>query len=420
MMMEQTTTNDKQRLEVSPKQAEFILNGNKRWNAKIGATQCGKTYIDVTYIIPERLLERSGKPGLNVILGVSRGTIERNVLEPMRDFWGPALVGTINSENVVWLFGEKVYALGAEKVSQVSKMRGTKIKYCYADEMVDYSEEVFQLLKSRLSLAYSVCDFTGNPAEPTHWLKKFLDSNADIFQQNWTLYDNPFIPESYVKSLEQEYEGTVYFDRYILGLWKRAEGIIYRKFADNPERYILDEVPDDIVFLNIGIDFGGSDSNTVFTATGFTRFFAEVVILESMKIEDDLSPDELEDEFIAFASMVIEKYNKYTTTYCDHAEQILIRGIRKANAQNALRNDIRNARKMKVEERIKMVIRLMGKDKFRVMRWCENVIEALQEAVRDPKTGERLDNGTSDIDSLDSMEYSIEPFYKELIEVGIK
>ena len=139
-----------------------------------------------------------------------------------------------------------------------------------------------------------------------------------------------------------------------------------------------------------------------------------------MKIEDDLSPDELEDEFIAFASMVIEKYNKYTTTYCDHAEQILIRGIRKANAQNALRNDIRNARKMKVEERIKMVIRLMGKDKFRVMRWCENVIEALQEAVRDPKTGERLDNGTSDIDSLDSMEYSIEPFYKELIEVGIK
>ena len=280
MMMEQTTTNDKQRLEVSPKQAEFILNGNKRWNAKIGATQCGKTYIDVTYIIPERLLERSGKPGLNVILGVSRGTIERNVLEPMRDFWGPALVGTINSENVVWLFGEKVYALGAEKVSQVSKMRGTKIKYCYADEMVDYSEEVFQLLKSRLSLAYSVCDFTGNPAEPTHWLKKFLDSNADIFQQNWTLYDNPFIPESYVKSLEQEYEGTVYFDRYILGLWKRAEGIIYRKFADNPERYILDEVPDDIVFLNIGIDFGGSDSNTVFTATGFTRFFAEVVILE--------------------------------------------------------------------------------------------------------------------------------------------
>lgn len=418
--MEQTTTNDKQRLEVSPKQAEFILNGNKRWNAKIGATQCGKTYIDVTYIIPERLLERSGKPGLNVILGVSRGTIERNVLEPMRDFWGPALVGTINSENVVWLFGEKVYALGAEKVSQVSKMRGTKIKYCYADEMVDYSEEVFQLLKSRLSLAYSVCDFTGNPAEPTHWLKKFLDSNADIFQQNWTLYDNPFIPESYVKSLEQEYEGTVYFDRYILGLWKRAEGIIYRKFADNPERYILDEVPDDIVFLNIGIDFGGSDSNTVFTATGFTRFFAEVVILESMKIEDDLSPDELEDEFIAFASMVIEKYNKYTTTYCDHAEQILIRGIRKANAQNALRNDIRNARKMKVEERIKMVIRLMGKDKFRVMRWCENVIEALQEAVRDPKTGERLDNGTSDIDSLDSMEYSIEPFYKELIEVGIK
>jgi len=38
------------------------------------------------------VLERRGKSGLNLILGVSKGTIERNVLEPMRDFWGENLV----------------------------------------------------------------------------------------------------------------------------------------------------------------------------------------------------------------------------------------------------------------------------------------------------------------------------------------
>ena len=31
------------KIELSPKQAEFIKNANKRWNGKIGATRCGKT-----------------------------------------------------------------------------------------------------------------------------------------------------------------------------------------------------------------------------------------------------------------------------------------------------------------------------------------------------------------------------------------
>jgi len=41
-------------LELSPKQVEFINSATHRWNGKIGATQCGKTYIDVTHVIPER------------------------------------------------------------------------------------------------------------------------------------------------------------------------------------------------------------------------------------------------------------------------------------------------------------------------------------------------------------------------------
>ena len=110
----------------------------------------------MSHVIPDRILER-GKSGLNLILGVSKGTIERNVLEPMRDFWGEDLVGRINSENIAILFGEKVYCLGAEKVSQGwPKLRGAKFKYAYCDELVEYNEEVFALLKSRLSL-HTVC-----------------------------------------------------------------------------------------------------------------------------------------------------------------------------------------------------------------------------------------------------------------------
>lgn len=215
---------------LSPKQREFVKYGMHRWNFKGGATRSGKTYLDFRWIIPIRIRERIGKDGLAVILGVTKSTIERNVLEPMRNLYGDMLVGTISSDNTAWIFGEKCYCLGAEKVSQVSKIRGASIKYCYGDEVADWSEEVFALLKSRLDKEYSCFDGTFNPQYPDHWLKKFLDSNADIFSQTYTIDDNPFLPESFKENLKKEYEGTVYYDRYILGLWRIAEGLVYPMF----------------------------------------------------------------------------------------------------------------------------------------------------------------------------------------------
>ena len=215
---------------LSPKQIEFVNNAKKRWNFKGGATRSGKTYLDFKWIIPIRIRERVGLDGLTVILGVTKSTIERNVLEPMRNIYGDELVGTISSDNTVMLFGEKCYCLGAEKISQVSKIRGASIKYCYGDEVADWSEEVFTLLKSRLDKEYSCFDGTFNPQHPEHWLKQFLDSDADIFSQTYSLDDNPFVPESFKENLKREYAGTVWFDRYILGLWCRAEGLIYPFF----------------------------------------------------------------------------------------------------------------------------------------------------------------------------------------------
>lgn len=225
---------------LSPKQREFVLEANHRWNFKGGATRSGKTYLDFRWIIPMRIRERVGKDGLTVILGVTKSTIERNVLEPMRNLYGDTLVGTISSDNTAWLFGEKCYCLGAEKVSQVSKIRGSSIKYCYGDEVADWSEEVFELLKSRLDKEYSCFDGTFNPQYPGHWLKQFLDSDADIFSQTYTIDDNPFLPESFKENLKKEYAGTVFYDRYILGQWVLAEGLIYKMEDYN----LVDTVPD--------------------------------------------------------------------------------------------------------------------------------------------------------------------------------
>lgn len=237
---------------LSQKQLEFARYANHRWNFKGGATRSGKTYLDFKWIIPLRIRERAGKDGLAVILGVTKSTIERNVLEPMRNLYGDKLVGTISSDNTAWIFGEKCYCLGAEKVSQVSKIRGASIKYCYGDEVADWSEEVFALLKSRLDKEYSCFDGTYNPQYPNHWLKRFLDSDADIFSQVYTIDDNPFLPPSFVENLKKEYAGTVFYDRYILGKWTLAEGLVYPMFGDS---CIVQDIPD-IGDYYISIDYG--------------------------------------------------------------------------------------------------------------------------------------------------------------------
>lgn len=236
---------------LSQKQIEFVKNAHHRWNFKGGATRSGKTYLDFKWIIPIRIRERVGKEGLSVILGVTKSTIERNVLEPMRNIYGSSLVGTISSDNTVWLFGEKCYALGAEKITQVSKIRGASIKYCYGDEVADWSEEVFSLLKSRLDKEYSCFDGTYNPQYPGHWLKQFLDSGADIYSQVYTIDDNPFLPESFKENLKREYAGTVHYARYILGQWVLAEGLVY----DFGEENITDELPATGEYY-ISIDYG--------------------------------------------------------------------------------------------------------------------------------------------------------------------
>lgn len=237
---------------LSQKQLEFARYANHRWNFKGGATRSGKTYLDFKWIIPLRIRERAGKDGLAVILGVTKSTIERNVLEPMRNLYGDKLVGTISSDNTAWIFGEKCYCLGAEKVSQVSKIRGASIKYCYGDEVADWSEEVFALLKSRLDKEYSCFDGTYNPQYPNHWLKKFLDSDADIFSQVYTIDDNPFLPPSFVENLKKEYAGTVFYDRYILGKWTLAEGLVYQMFGDS---CIVQDIPATGDYY-ISIDYG--------------------------------------------------------------------------------------------------------------------------------------------------------------------
>jgi len=415
---------------LSQKQTEFVQCANHRWNFKGGATRSGKTYLDFKWIIPTRIRERIGKNGLVVLLGVTKSTIERNVLEPMRKIYGSALVGEINSQNKVRLFGEMCYALGAEKVSQVSKIRGTSIKYCYGDEVADWSEEVFTLLKSRLDQEYSCFDGTFNPKYPTHWLKKFLDSDADLFSQTYSIDDNPFISKTVVDELKKEYAGTVFYERYILGLWVAAEGIIYKDFSSSisagaSNKYLWPADKELIPWrVHIGVDFGGNKSKHAFVAAGVLPGYKGVVILQSQRPEPD-TPERLNKELIEFCGSVFARWHHIDSIYCDNESTVLMRGIRVHARQSKypwLADRVHGALKIKILDRIELTSSLMGSGRLWYLPEAETVRDALASALwsgKHPGKDERLDDGTTDIDSLDAFEYTIERDYKRYLHLGV-
>lgn len=414
---------------LSDKQKEYIRNATHRYNFKVGARRCGKTYLDDFYMIPARILERRELSGLLCIFGVSKGTIERNVLQPMREMYGKGLIGQIDNKNVAMLFGEEVYCLGCEKVSQVSKIQGTSIKYAYGDEIAKWNQEVFVMIEASLDKPYSTMDGALNPENQNHWLKKdFLDKveekNLDVYVQHYTIFDNPFLTQEFIDNLCKEYEGTVYYDRLILGLWKNAEGIIYRQFADNPSAYIREAPVDqngnplNFMIISIGIDYGATEGETEFKATGITPRFREVWTLDEMKLSGLHSPDEMYQKFVEFYNRVIQDYGKVTHCFADYGAlgQVITYGLNRYLQKNRIPLKVDDCIKGRIVDRIELDCHLFGQMRRFILRKCKYLIEAYTQALWDEKKqDERLDDGTTPIDDLDASEYSMYPFYDKLM-----
>lgn len=403
---------------LTDKQKEFWKGCDHRWNVKCGATRSGKTFLDY-YLIPKRIRAVSGKDGLYVILGNTKSTLQRNIIEPLQNIWGVDLVSDIKADNTAIMFGEKVHCIGADKINQVNRLRGSSIKYCYGDEVVTWHEDVFNMLKSRLDKSYSRFDGTCNPESPRHWFKEFLDSDADIFYQQYTLYDNPFNPPEFVKALEIEYGGTVYFDRYVLGLWKRAEGVVFPDFADNPKKYLVkkEDLPKRFKWCMVGYDLGGNKSHYGLVASALGDDNVLYVLKADEIMPQDMKPEDVEEKAKKFIEYIESTYNlRVQNCYIDDAYYTIINGL------NSWRYIFDNAAAVKsamplIDRPIKLN-KLMHTGRFKILDGqCKSLVEQLQDAVYDENIeGVICDDGSQCIDMIDGFFYSIADEYAYLTD----
>lgn len=250
--------------------------------------------------------------------------------------------------------------------------------------------------------------------------------------EHFNIFENINIPKQRIAEIVSQYDkDSIWYIRDIEGKRSIAEGLIYVKLATSiaaeDDEYIvpLEETIDmakrgEFIELNIGVDFGGNGSGHAFVASGITQGYEKLYVLSSEWHDaDGTDPDDLNRMFMKFVEKILDRYGFITNVYCDSAELVLKRGLQKAMIEAELGNiNVTNAAKCKITDRIFTMTTLSATGRVFFTPDCESVLEAISMAVWNPKKMEleRLDDGTSDIDSLDAMEYSFEKRIKKFIK----
>ena len=320
-----------------------------------------------------------------------------------------------NIENYFYVFG------GKDERSQ-DLIQGITLAGVFFDEVALMPESFVNQATGRCSVDGSKFWFNCNPGSPAHWFKTgWIDKRADkrLLYLHFTMDDNLSLSEAVKERYRGMYTG-VFFKRYILGEWQSADGGIYRQFAAAPARFILDEVPADIIIGTMGLDFGGNGSAHAGCLVGITRGYRSIVILDEYYRKEVIDPGTLTDDVCGFVQRS-QAQCRATSIWCDSAETTLIKGIRTEVFARHIPVEVRNARKGEIIDRIRLCDMLMSQGRFFIMRRCRHTIAALSEAVWDSKSptrDRRLDDGSTNIDSLDALEYALEPHANRLIEFG--
>ncbi|MEG2087215.1 MAG: PBSX family phage terminase large subunit [Angelakisella sp.] len=241
----------------SPKQRELLRLWQQdrlcRINLLEGAVRSGKTWISL--VLWALWVASSPPKGNYLMTAKTLGTLRRNCLDLLVELVGADHFWYSLSKKEAVLFGRRVFLEGAGDARAENKIRGMTLTGAYCDELTLFPKEFFAMLLSRISTPGAKLFATTNPDSPDHWLMTdYIGRSAELgmLTVRFLIDDNPFLDSAYVESLKREYRG-VFYQRYILGQWTRAEGLVYPLFDE--QRHIAEAAPQDGSWY-ISIDYG--------------------------------------------------------------------------------------------------------------------------------------------------------------------
>ena len=366
-----------------------------------------------------------------ILAGKTMGALKKNVVKPMLQIleaWGwPYTYIRAGSDAHIEIGSNVYYLYGANTEASQDALQGLTAAGAYADEAALFPQSFIDQMIGRCSVAGAKIWMNCNPESPHNYIKaEFIDKAKEkkVYRLHFEMDDNLTLSLAVKQRYRRAWPvGSVFYKRFILGLWVAADGLIYQQFADHVQDYLVDGgwlEDHEVMYAVVGVDFGGTKSAHSFTLTGFTKGFKQVVVLDEYYCKKRLNPKQLQDDFVDFVKRAQSRFKVYEA-YCDSAEQTLISGLEMACLQAHVAIDIKNAIKGPINDRIAFYNSLIAQRRWKVMAHCKHIIGAFEQAVYDDTKKNqdvRQDDGQMNVDSLDSTEYSTESVQDDILYIA--
>lgn len=205
---------------------------DKRYNIPEGAVRSAKTWALIAKII--QLCEYNVR-GWKVLFGVTKSTVYQNVLSDLFSIIGPNNYGYNRQTGELDLFGYKWLVIGAKDEGSEKVLRGLTVGVAVGDELTLIPRSFVMMMFNRMSVEGARFYASTNPDTPYHYVKTDILDNqrlieaGELWTEHFDIEDNPNLPSDYRAHLERMYPpGSLYHQRFVLGLWVTGEGSIYK------------------------------------------------------------------------------------------------------------------------------------------------------------------------------------------------
>lgn len=399
----------------SRRQEEYLYQCFDNWfNVAEGGKRGGKNVLQ-TLIFCMMLEKHRNK--IHLISGVSTATARLNIIDCdgyglLNYFEGRCREGKYQNRDCVYVStktGEKIVLVsGGGKDGDEKLIKGNTYGMAYVTEANEchpkFLKEVFDrtMSSSNRKVFHDL-----NPKEEEHWYytdilafheeQQGKDSDYGYNYGHFTVVDNYSVDDDKLKNILRTYDKeTVWYRRDIRGERAVAEGIIFRRFADNNEPYLYDDdelfdiheedgrkkykLKRNIFKVVIGVDFGGNGSMTTFTCALYLNRYHDFRAAEEdyIPLKDDIDADRICEKFIVFYQMCTDRYGRVDWVFPDSASTTMINSLRSAARKAGLNyRNIKGCRKNEVGDRPKMIDLLFNIGRLKINRRCVMLRKAI-------------------------------------------
>lgn len=248
---------------ISERQKKILAFPYSNYDAIIcdGAVRSGKTSI-MTWAFIRWAMDNFSNQRFG-ICGKTFGSCVENIIKPF-------MAMSYAKERYVlkWRRSDKILEVqrgtvknwfevfGGKDESSFALIQGRTLAGVLLDEVVLMPESFVNQALARCSVKGAKLWFSCNPGNPQHWFYTnwILEREKhNALYLHFAMLDNPSLDEKTLARYQSMYDG-VFYQRYILGEWVAAEGLVYPMF--DMEKHVIDTLPPKLGRLFVSIDYG--------------------------------------------------------------------------------------------------------------------------------------------------------------------